>query len=127
MKKVALDTNAVIEIFKDEELFKNTFSGFKLILPLTVWAELFFGALNAGNPQKHLNILTRFRFYVDILLPDEDTAKIYAELRLTLKKKGRPIPENDIWIAALCVQHRLPLFTKDVHFQNIEELDLLSW
>lgn len=42
--------------------------------------------------------------------------------RISLKKKGRPIPENDIWIAATCLEHRIPLVTSDSHFNWIEDL-----
>jgi len=51
------------------------------------------------------------------------TAAVYARLRLDLKEKGRPIPENDLWIAALCVEHQVPLATFDRHFDVIEELE----
>ena len=51
------------------------------------------------------------------------TAAVYARLRLGLKEKGKPIPENDLWIAALCVEHQVPLVTLDGHFDSVEELE----
>ncbi|MBI3264252.1 MAG: PIN domain-containing protein [Acidobacteria bacterium] len=50
------------------------------------------------------------------------TADVYARLRLTLKTKGKPIPENDLWIAALCVEHQVKLAAVDGHFDAIDGL-----
>jgi tRNA(fMet)-specific endonuclease VapC len=50
------------------------------------------------------------------------TAEVYARLRLRLREKGQPIPENDLWIAAICVEHQLPLATLDGHFEAVESL-----
>jgi tRNA(fMet)-specific endonuclease VapC len=54
------------------------------------------------------------------------TAEVYARLRLDLRKKGAPIPENDLWIAAICVQHRVPLWTDDTHFSSVPDLVLAT-
>lgn len=45
-------------------------------------------------------------------------------LRLSLKKKGKPIPENDLWIASICIENKMPLISNDGHFKNIDNLDL---
>jgi tRNA(fMet)-specific endonuclease VapC len=50
------------------------------------------------------------------------TAEVYARLRLDLKQKGQPVPENDLWIAALCVEHQVPLAASDAHFDAIDDL-----
>jgi tRNA(fMet)-specific endonuclease VapC len=54
------------------------------------------------------------------------TAEIYARIRLQLKRKGKPIPENDIWIAAICVEHDVPLATSDGHFLEIDALKVVA-
>lgn len=51
----------------------------------------------------------------------------FAKVRYYLKKKGNPIPENDIWIAALCLEHDVPLLSNDGHFNNIPELEVINW
>ncbi|WP_162550200.1 PIN domain-containing protein [Hymenobacter nivis] len=51
-------------------------------------------------------------------------ADTYAEIRLQLKQAGRPIPENDIWIAALCVAYDVPLLSRDQHFEYVSGLRL---
>ena len=55
---------------------------------------------------------------------DENTAEFYAEILTDLRKKGTPIPTNDIWIASVAFQHGLKLFSKDEHFRNISGLIL---
>ena len=57
---------------------------------------------------------------------DEDTAEFYAEVLCGLRKKGKPIPTNDIWIASVAFQQGLSLFTKDHHFEHISGLMLIS-
>jgi tRNA(fMet)-specific endonuclease VapC len=61
---------------------------------------------------------------VQIYSIDEDTAEFYAEILNSLRKKGAPIPTNDIWIASVAFQHGLRLFSKDQHFENIPGLIL---
>ena len=63
---------------------------------------------------------------VQIYVIDEDTAEFYALILNDLKKKGKPIPTNDIWIAAVALQHGFSLFTKDKHFNHISGLILIS-
>ena len=59
---------------------------------------------------------------IDIINHTQDTAAFYSEIVLHLRKKGNPIPTNDIWIAATAMQHGLALFTLDKHFSAIDGL-----
>jgi predicted nucleic acid-binding protein len=65
--------------------------------------------------------------HFDILSATDETAVAYAALRLTLKQSGRPIPANDAWIAALALQHRLPVLSRDEHFDVVPGLNRRSW
>jgi tRNA(fMet)-specific endonuclease VapC len=56
----------------------------------------------------------------------EATATSYAKTRLSLKKKGKPIPENDLWIASICIESNIPLISNDSHFEHIDSLKLKS-
>ena len=56
-----------------------------------------------------------------------DTAFHYAEIRLELKRTGTPIPANDLWIAALCRQHDLPLMSRDRHFDRVLGIRRVGW
>ena len=62
-----------------------------------------------------------------ILTIDDGTTHHYATLRLELKKSGTPIPMNDLWIAAIARQHRLPILSRDSHFDLVENLERISW
>jgi tRNA(fMet)-specific endonuclease VapC len=62
---------------------------------------------------------------VGVLRPDFETARIYARVHRELRQQGRPIPTNDMWIAALALQHGLALDTRDVHFQQVPGLTLV--
>ena len=59
---------------------------------------------------------------VQLLLPTRETADHYARLYSQLRTAGTPIPINDIWIAALALQHDLLLITRDPHFKRIPQL-----
>lgn len=59
---------------------------------------------------------------VRVIAVDEATADFYATVYFDLRKKGRPIPTNDLWIAASARQHNLAVFTYDAHFQAIDDL-----
>ena len=59
---------------------------------------------------------------VGILYPARDTAEHYARLFVQLKRAGTPVPDNDLWIAALALEHDLTLITRDRHFERIPQL-----
>ena len=63
----------------------------------------------------------------DALNPDQDTARHYGKIAAQLARAGTPIPQNDIWMAALSIQCGLPLATVDRHFERIEGLAVLFW
>ena len=63
----------------------------------------------------------------EVLSVTEATTIVYAKVRVGLKKAGRPIPANDVWIAALALQHRLRLLSRDEHFDAVSGLHRESW
>jgi len=65
--------------------------------------------------------------HFDILPVTDETAIAYAALRVALKRSGHPIPANDAWIAALALQHRLPVLSRDGHFDVVPNLDRRNW
>jgi len=87
-------------------------------------AELRAGFLagTAGRPNERILALFLNRPRVRILWPDEQSTHHYARLFLQLRKQGTPIPTNDIWIAALAVQHDLVLVSRDAHFDRLQQL-----
>src|SRR3989338_3277361 len=125
---IAIDTNALVDFFRGKtpikfELQKNE----KIYTPLIVIAELRAGFLCGKKGLENEKLLTRFLGSprTEILLPDEDTTHHYAKLFQQLRSQGTPIPTNDLWIGALCLQHDLALLSSDKHFSTIPQLILL--
>jgi tRNA(fMet)-specific endonuclease VapC len=126
VKRIAIDTNVAIAILNNQLTVIESLKKFQVVcLPVTVCGELLFGAKNSGlsakNEKKYLSFIECCEILDNHLL----VAKTYAEIRLQLKRKGTPIPENDIWIAAACKVNNLPLMTFDKHFKSIEKLKLV--
>lgn len=124
---VALDTNQAIAILNDVPAavaFYGTFA--ELYLPVTVLGELRYGALNSGKVNQNLERIDRLVSRCKLLSVGDATAASYARLRLALKQMARPIPENDLWIAASCDEHGVPLATADGHFRVVAGLTLLT-
>ena len=123
---VAIDTNIAIAYLKHELILPNGVDVEDFLLPVTVVGELLFGAANSGRPAENLRAYRSFIRDLRALSLDALAAEHYAEIRLALKQKGRPIPENDMWIAAICRAHDVPLLTFDKHFGEITGLALLT-
>jgi tRNA(fMet)-specific endonuclease VapC len=96
-------------------------------MPWVVLGELCFGAQRAVRPQEALARVRAFLKTVALLLPDESTAEHYGDIKADLARLGKPIPDNDLWIAALARQYDLPLATRDVHFVQVPGLQTLAW
>jgi tRNA(fMet)-specific endonuclease VapC len=123
--RVALDTNRLTDLFQgDSELADRLGECDEVWLPLMVLAEIKAGFY--GGSQQHRNELLLQSFLakptVGIMLPARETAEHYARLFVQLKRAGTPIPDNDLWIAALALEHDLQLITRDHHFKSIPQL-----
>ncbi|HEY3357375.1 MAG TPA: type II toxin-antitoxin system VapC family toxin [Polyangia bacterium] len=123
--RLALDTNAYRLVMEgDAAAVGLARTATRVLMPVPVLAELRFGFLNGTRGRENEAYLARFLDTprVEVLRCDEETAGRYAELKLQLKKQGTPIPINDVWIAALALQHRATLFTRDSDFERIPQL-----
>jgi tRNA(fMet)-specific endonuclease VapC len=125
---ILLDTNIVSALFKGEVSIANQIDqSEEIYIPVIVIGELYYGAEYSTQVSKNIaNIITLSKTY-PILYADIDTARIYGIIKAVLRKQGTPIPENDIWIAALARQYQLTLITRDKHFAHIEELNIFNW
>lgn len=124
--KVAIDTNIAIKLLNGGKAIDRCLSKYsEICLPVIVVGELIFGALNSKRAEQNLARHKKLIQKVSILEISETTANTYAKARLILKKKGKPIPENDLWIASLCIEHKLPLISDDGHFKEIDHLALV--
>jgi tRNA(fMet)-specific endonuclease VapC len=125
---VAVDTNLVIAFFASEPGVVARFEALEhLVLPAIVAGELYFGALNSARAEENVARLIRLFRRTSIGFCDRGTAEEYGRIRVELARKGQPLPDNDVWIAAIARQHGLTLATRDAHFGNIERLKLERW
>ncbi len=124
--KIALDTDVAIRFLNGNEIIDAFLAKHPdVYLPVIVAGELLFGALNSKHAEQNLARHKKLIQKTRALTITETTAIVYAKTRLSLKKKGKPIPENDLWIASLCIEHKIPLLSNDAHFDDIEHLSLV--
>jgi tRNA(fMet)-specific endonuclease VapC len=123
-----LDTNLVIALLEGEDrVLSNLDRATEVFIPAVVIGELFFGAMKSGRPAENVAIVERFAAGRKILPCDLDVAREYGRLKQLLKSRGRPLPENDIWIAAVAIRHGMVLVTRDRHFEEVENLSTEDW
>ncbi len=128
MRRLLIDTNIYSYALKGEGgvievLRKADEIGFSVISI----GELLSGFKKGGREKKNRGELEEFLDSPRVVVysVNEDTAEFYAEVLNNLRKTGKPVPTNDIWIAAVAFQNGLKLFTKDSHFQKIAGLSLV--
>lgn len=123
--RVALDTNRLTDLFQGDAALAGQLGTCEEVwIPLVVLAEIKAG-FYGGNQQGRNEILLKELFAkttVGLLLPSRETAEHYAHLFVQLKRAGTPVPDNDLWIAALALEHDLLLITRDRHFERIPQL-----
>jgi len=126
--ETALDTSVAIRFLNgDDTVIKKVLALPEVILPIVVVGELFFGAENSTRPLQNLPRYLEFISACVVVPLGRETAAIYARTRFALKRKGRPIPTNDIWIAAQCLERGWVLVTDDTDFDFVDDLILERW
>jgi tRNA(fMet)-specific endonuclease VapC len=124
---MSLDTNAVSALLIGDPGLGEVLAPEHHHLPVIVIGEYRYGLLGSrhrGHLQRLLEILIR----EPIVLPvDATTAETYSEVRDGLRRNGRPIPENDLWIASLARQHRQPVVSRDGHFDYVSDIRRVTW
>jgi len=99
----------------------------RLALPVVVVGEYRFGIAQARNAADYNHWLDRLIIESSVLDITDQTTRHYAAIRLDLRRIGKPIPMNDVWIAALCRQHDLPVLSRDRHFDVVPGIKRLGW
>jgi tRNA(fMet)-specific endonuclease VapC len=123
-----LDTNIIIALFASEaSVINNLAQADEIFISIIALGELYFGARKSGRSEKNLERIEEFAASSTIIECDASTARQYGDVKNKLRIKGRPLPENDVWIAALALQYGLTLVTRDAHFQEVESLQAISW
>jgi tRNA(fMet)-specific endonuclease VapC len=123
-----LDTGIVASLFRGDSGIRDEISrSDEIFISSITLGELFYGAFKSQRTEAELEKIGEFAQVVRILDCNANTAEVYGRTKTALRAKGRPIPENDIWIAAVALQHQLSLAMRDPHFEQIEGLALASW
>lgn len=126
--KFILDTNIVVAWLNgDLSIAGKIDKAVDIYIPVIVAGELYYGALHSGQVQKNTEKITQLISLYHTLSLDEETSLFCGKIKTELRKKGKPVPENDIWIAAIALQHKLPVVTKDRHFKEINNIEIKSW
>jgi tRNA(fMet)-specific endonuclease VapC len=121
--RLLLDTNAVIALFRDDPSAKGKLKDAEeVFLPSIVLGELLYGALRSGRKEENAARCHRFAAANTVLACDAATAEEYALIENGLRVRGTPIPDNDVWISALALQHGLAVLTRDGHFGSVAAL-----
>ena len=124
---LALDTNRAIAYLNgNADAARQVAGAAQVYLPVPVVAELMYGAMNSANAGANVARVTQLRGACTVLEVRGSTADVYARVRLALKQKGKPIPENDIWIASICIENSVPLASDDHHFTAVDDLVLAA-
>ena len=123
--RVAIDTNRLTDLWQgDAELAEWLGTCEEVWIPLIVLGEIKAGFYGGTQQRRNEVLLHRLlaKPTVQILSPGRETAEQYARVFVQLKRAGTPIPDNDLWIAALALEHNLLLITRDRHFEQIPQL-----
>ncbi len=123
-----LDTNIVIALFANEaSVVEQLQAAEEVFVPAVVLGELYFGALKSRRSQANTERVSDFAARSTVLACDSRVAMAYGLIKSQLATKGRPIPENDLWIAAVATQYGLTLVSRDLHFGEIDSLSVRLW
>jgi predicted nucleic acid-binding protein len=128
--RLVLDTNIYTDYAQGlpDVVEKIAIHGTQLFIPSVVLGELHYGFMKGSKKQLNEVKLHQFITYLHINIIDvnDEVARKYATIMLSLIKKGTKIPINDVWIAASCMNVGGTLFTRDRHFDAIDQLDRVN-
>jgi tRNA(fMet)-specific endonuclease VapC len=123
-----LDTHIIIALFaEDRSVLQHLVEADEVFVPAIVLGELHYGARKSTGVDENLARIDQFAHDAAILECDADTTRHYGVVKNSLRERGRPIPESDLWIAAVAMQHALHAASRDPHFQGIPGLTLTAW
>ena len=123
-----LDTNIVIALFARETAVQQRLAeASEVFVPSIVLGELCYGARKSTRVTENLTRIDEFVVSSTVLPCDTATAQQYGDIQNALRAKGRPLPENDIWIAAIARQYQLTLVARDGHFHEVDGLRVEEW
>jgi tRNA(fMet)-specific endonuclease VapC len=120
-----VDTNVIIKMIKEDSSAFRLLNGIKKkYVPMIVVGELYHGAYKSAKIKANMDAVKIALSHFKVLLVDNNVARSYALIKSDLQKKGTPIPDNDIWIAATAHSNKLSLATFDEHFNNVAQIEV---
>ena len=123
-----IDTNALSAWAEGvDALRKPLRSASRLILPSIVLGEYYFGIRQSRHRHRYEDWLARNVPHTEVATVTSVTAGVYADIRIELKLAGNPIPQNDVWIAALARQHAYPILSNDTHFDAVQGIGRIGF
>jgi len=123
-----LDTNALSAFAEGNQALRKAIDEEPdLALPAVVLGEYYFGIRQSRLRARYEDWLRRHTSAFQVLRLGETTASHYADIRSELRSVGRPIPSNDLWIAAAAREHRMGVLSRDRHFEAVRGLKLVPW
>lgn len=127
--KFTLDTSAFSEFNRGNAKMKQWFrNSHDIIVPLIVVGELRAGFAAGDRRDDNERLLQRFLDSPNVRTATitDETTQLFAQTYLALRQAGTPVGTNDLWIAAVSIEHQCPLLTVDSDFSRIEALELLK-
>jgi predicted nucleic acid-binding protein len=125
---VILDTNGLSALAEGDSGLESVLrKASQLAIPVIVIGEYRYGISQSRHRTDYEEWLAEYLPRFRILDVDERTTVSYSVVRSELRKAGTPIPSNDVWIAALCRQHSLPLVSRDRHFDAVSGVTRIAW
>lgn len=122
-RKVLVDTSVVVDVLDGDRALTTILNEHRPVyVPVIVLAELLAGARRSMRVAENVERVEAFVADSELLGCDGETASHYADIYNELRARGRPIPQNDMWIAAVARQHGLPVATRDDHFDEVESI-----
>jgi tRNA(fMet)-specific endonuclease VapC len=126
--RFVLDTNIIIALIDGDLAVRERIArASEVFIPCPALGELYFGAYRSNHPEVHLTVIDDLARSYAILPIDGGTAKIFGKLQQSLREKGRPIPINDVWIAAIAQQWNSIVATRDDHFTELAGMTVERW
>jgi tRNA(fMet)-specific endonuclease VapC len=123
-----LDTNALSALSEgDGKLLRVLHGHATIMVPVVVLGEFEFGIQRSRRRAHYEEWLDKNLGFIEVLGLGRETARCYAKIRGELKAAGKPIPSNDLWIAALCRESGYPLVTRDGHFRFVQGIQTVDW
>ena len=123
-----LDTNALSAFIDGDQGIGGLLRLQKRVaIPVIVLGEFRYGIAGSRHRATYAAWLDAHLSSFELLSVTGETTFAYAAIRMALRKIGQPIPANDAWIAALALQHRLPVLSRDRHFDAVGEIERLDW